>query len=85
MGKKKENILRINKKYDIEQYVTETDDENHENIINNEEEKNVYMNETARIIRQNILEYADNGGYPLAEYLDIFNVENYLKWLIDKC
>jgi hypothetical protein len=88
MGKKKENISRFNKKYEVEQYLNDSDNEddiNHENDINNEEQKKNYMNETAIIIRQNILDYVDNGGYSLAEYLDIVNVENYLKFLIDKC
>ena len=88
MGKKKENVSRFNKKYEVEQYLNDSnsdDDINNDDNINNEEQKNIYMNETAIIIRQNILDYVDNGGYSLAEYLDIVNVENYLKFLIDKC
>ena len=42
----------------------------------------LYMTETAMIIRNKILEYTDTHFYPLCEYLNFDNVENYIKWLL---
>ena len=44
--------------------------------------KDSYDRETAEIIRSQIIEYAQNGAYPLCEYLDIENTTNFTKWLI---
>jgi hypothetical protein len=40
------------------------------------------MAETSMIIRDKILEYTDTNFYPLCEYLNIDNVENYINWLL---
>ena len=46
------------------------------------EQSELYMNETAMIIRNKILVYTDTNFYPICEYLNINNVENYIKWLL---
>lgn len=49
-----------------------------------EEDPEQYIVDTTNLIKQNILEYVDNGGYPLCEYLDFNNLEKYVKWLLDQ-
>jgi len=41
-----------------------------------------YDRETAEIIRAQLIEYAQNGAYPLCEYLDIENTTSFTKWLL---
>lgn len=41
-----------------------------------------YDRETAEIIRTQLIEYSQNGAYPLCEYLDIENTTNFTKWLL---
>lgn len=49
-----------------------------------EEDPEQYIVDTTNLIKQNILEYVDNGGYPLCEYLDFYNLEKYVKWLLEQ-
>jgi hypothetical protein len=46
------------------------------------EDNEIYINETAILIRQKIFEYVNDGVHPLCEYLSVDNVENYVKWLL---
>lgn len=74
-------------KKDIESYLPFSDDieiNDEDDQEYKKEESELYINETATIIRQKILDYVDAGTYSLCEYLDIENVENYLLWLLDK-
>lgn len=41
-----------------------------------------YDRETAEIIRTQLIDYSQNGAYPLCEYLDIENTTNFTKWLL---
>jgi hypothetical protein len=94
MGKtSRHDAPRENKKSkkDIQTYLPfsdnfEINDENEEENENEyrKEEYKLYINETATILRQKILNYVDKGPYSLCEYLDIDNVENYLSWLLCK-
>lgn len=94
MGKtSRHDAPRENKKSkkDIQTYLPfsdnfEVNDENEEEneIEYRKEEYKLYINETATILREKILNYVDKGPYSLCEYLDIDNVENYLSWLLCK-
>jgi len=84
MGKTKsdEIIKRKFNKYEDEFVNDEFDDFCYENQESQKEDNEIYINETAILIRQKILEYVNDGVYPLCEYLSIDNVENYVKWLL---
>jgi hypothetical protein len=51
---------------------------------NNQENDDFYINETANIIQHKIFEYVRRGMHPLCEYLDIDNMENYVRWLLNE-
>ena len=80
--KSKKDIQTYLPFYDNFEIIDENDEEK-ENESKKEEYK-LYINETATIIRQKILNYVDKGPYSLCEYLDIDNIENYLSWLLSK-
>lgn len=44
-----------------------------------EEEK---IMDTAILLRTRLIDYAEHGAYPLCEFLDIENVENYVRWVL---
>ena len=46
------------------------------------EENEIYINETAILVRQKIFEYVNDRVHPLCEYLSVDNVENYVRWLL---
>ena len=87
MGK----TIRIEKKLKKESTLTDTqlfyieeNENDNENDDSPEEDPEQYIVDTTNLIKQNILEYVDNGGYPLCEYLDFYNLENYVKWLLEQ-
>ena len=85
MGKTKcdEIIKRKFNKYEDTLVNDEFDDICFENNQEFQKEDNeIYINETAILIRQKIFEYVNDGVHPLCEYLSIDNVENYVKWLL---
>ena len=89
MGKTNRPEVTIKRKIkESDQYIVL--DENFEDVdYENEQEyqkekQEIYMNETAMIIRQKILEYTNDGFHPLCEYLDYANVENYVNWILTK-
>ena len=89
MGKTiKEKTIIKNKMYS-EYYNFEEDvkeDMYCENDFDEKYEKeysDLYISETSMIIRNKILEYTNNNFYPLCEYLNFDNVENYIKWLLE--
>ena len=80
--------IRVEKKesklIDIQSlYIEENENENDSDDYA-EEDSEQYIVDTANLIKQNILEYVDNEGYPLCEYLDFYNVEKYVKWLLQQ-
>lgn len=87
MGKAKQKLMDARKAcFDN----METDNSSHV-VIKEEEcldeyddiEKNeMYLLDTSIMLRKRLIEYADEGSYPLCEYLDIDNVEIYLEWLL---
>ena len=84
MGK----TIRVEKKesklIDIQSlYIEENENENDSDDYA-EEDSEQYIVDTANLIKQNILDYVDNKGYPLCEYLDFYNVEKYVKWLLEQ-
>jgi len=85
MGKMKNDEI-IKGKFDRyeEQYVNyEFDEISSENYQESQkEEDELYINETAILIRQKIFEYVHDGIHPICEYLSIDNVENYVRWLL---
>jgi hypothetical protein len=54
------------------------------NLLFNQENDDFYINETANIIQHKIFEYVRRGMHPLCEYLDIDNMENYVRWLLNE-
>jgi len=84
MGKTKcdEIIKRKFNKYEDQFVNDEFDDICYENQEYQKEDNEIYINETAILIREKILEYVNDGVHPLCEYLSIDNVENYVKWLL---
>lgn len=69
----------INSSYD-----SDDDDNNIQSFQNDEEQqdKEKYIIDTAVILRKSLIEYAEQGAWPLCEFLDFTNVENYIKWLL---
>ena len=74
---KKESKLTDIQSFYIEENENDSDD-------SPEEDPEQYIVDTTNLIKQNILEYVDNGGYPLCEYLDFYNLEKYVKWLLEQ-
>jgi|694.fasta_scaffold110613_4 hypothetical protein len=74
---KKESTLTDIQLFYIEENENDSDD-------SPEDDPEQYIVDTTNLIKQNILEYVDNGGYPLCEYLDFYNLENYVKWLLEQ-
>ena len=71
--------------YDLEYINYEIEDSNENDSDDSpEEDPEQYIVDTTNLIKQNILEYVDNGGYPLCEYLDFYNLEKYVKWLLEQ-
>ena len=91
MGKtiKEKTIIKnklYSEHYNFEEYVKEDmycENENDFDEKYEKEECDLYISETAIIIRNKILEYTDNNFYPLCEYLNFDNIENYIKWLLE--
>ena len=88
MGKSVKEKPKIKDKFNSDHYSFEEEilkDEFYENDLDEKFKKeisNLYMAETSMIIRHKILEYTDTNFYPLCEYLNIDNVENYINWLL---
>lgn len=87
MGKTIKEKPMIKNKFNSDYYFEEDilNDVCSENELDEKYEKEyseLYMTETAMIIRNKILEYTDKNFYPLCEYLNFDNVENYIKWLL---
>jgi hypothetical protein len=85
MGK----TIRIEKKVKKELTLTDTqlfyiEENENDSDDSPEEDPEQYIVDTTNLIKQNILEYVDNGGYPLCEYLDFYNLEKYVKWLLEQ-
>jgi hypothetical protein len=88
MGKSVKEKPKIKDKFHSDHYSFEEEilkDEFYENDLDEKFKKeisNLYMAETSMIIRDKILQYTDTNFYPLCEYLNIDNVENYINWLL---
>jgi hypothetical protein len=86
MGK----TIRVDKKVkkestqttDIQSFYIEENDSDSNDYP--EEDPEQYIVDTANLIKQNILEYVHNEGYPLCEYLDFYTIEKYVKWLLEQ-
>ena len=88
MGKteKKVDIEKQKKSDNYDDYYSVNNDleQNINENIQKYEEDDLYINETANIIQQKIFEYVYIGMHPICEYLNIDNVENYVRWLLNK-
>jgi hypothetical protein len=69
----------------------EDEDENNYSDIYVEEKDEYYkqkeeedISEMSSQIRENIFYYVNENGYNLCEYLDIKNMEIFVKWLVSK-
>lgn len=51
-----------------EEYIEKVDDE--------------HILDTANLLRSKLIKYAEKNSYPLCEFLDIVNVENYVRWIL---
>ena len=83
MGKAKRKLMEARKAC----YEQEKVEEPKEEPVDPEYEKNqlmLYRSETALILRKRLIEFSERGGYPLCEYLDFTNTENYVTWLLDR-
>lgn len=49
------------------------------NQYNKADEK---VHKIALMIQQQLVEYTTSEAYPICEFLDIVNVENYVKWIL---
>ena len=83
MGKAKQQLLAAREScYETNQEIElDNDEENDKEYI--EEEKELYLLDTAFILRNHLMEYADICAIPLCEYLDFNNIENYVNWLLN--
>ena len=81
MGKNSKDISENQKQYF--EVSEETNDDN--DIITLEyksEEKNIYQLDTSILLRKRLIEYSQNSGSTLCEYLDINNVDNFVEWIL---
>jgi len=79
MGKAKRKLKeQRNEGYEPSQELIDYTEDNEEEY----EKQQEYMYETATIIRERLINYADKCNLPLCEFLDFLNVENYVKWLL---
>lgn len=84
MGKAKEKLIVARnvfyeqmdngKEMEVE---TEINDDKH--ILEQEEN---YIIDTTLLLRRRLLDYVDDEAWPLCEFLDFSNVENYIMWLL---
>ena len=74
MGKSKRQLEKERKKiYNEEIYIT-----SQENI----EEKQNDIKETTILIQKELLRFCNENSWPLCEYLDLQNIENFVEWLL---
>ena len=60
----------------------EPEEENAPDPGHDREQCNQQVRDVAAIIRLRCLQYAEEEAYPLCEFLDNSNVENYVNWLL---
>lgn len=68
----------------------EYDSSNEDSSYEDEIEDSEYLKElkeehilnTAILLQQRLIQYADDCAYPLCEFLDIKNIENYVQWIL---
>jgi len=47
-------------------------------------EAEMYDTDTACILQQRLIAYAEENNWPLCEFLDLENVENFIHWILAK-
>ena len=55
------------------------------NLYNQQNNQEVYDNKIhniALLIYANLIKYTQDEGYPLCEFLDLTNIENYIRWIM---
>lgn len=80
MVKAKRKLTDLNNFYETNQDTSLNeigDDSEYENEI-----KEQYFNDTVVLLRRRLIEYSEQGVWPLCELLDFANVENYVQWLL---
>jgi len=70
-------------KQDIVEYDDNGKDKNNINLSINEE-KNINISKCILEIYNEILFYSKNQQLPINEYLDLENVSNYIKWILER-
>jgi hypothetical protein len=80
MGKAKQQLIKA-----LDSIYYEENDTIQEKVY----DKYMYENDekhlidTTIILHKRLTEYAENGAWPLCEFLDFTNVENYIKWILN--
>ena len=83
MGKaRRELTLARNKLYETKK--NEPQQDTCDKIEYDKQLLELYHIETANIIRKQFLDLAEEGHYPICEFLDIHNVENFIHWILEK-
>jgi hypothetical protein len=82
MGKAITNLKKSIKECYEEEYEYEQEIEE-ETFVDLEEEYDEKLNNLSFKIKCALINYSQDSGYPLCEYLDIENVKNYIKWLLE--
>jgi hypothetical protein len=80
MGKAKRQLIQARKAF-YEDVESESSDDSwdieYEKHLEDQKIKNASI-----ILREKLIQYADEGSWPLCEYLDLDNVDNFVKWVI---
>ena len=79
MGKSKRKLINaLRECYEHK----DDDDDLMEEPMDLEYEKEECLIDTAFLIRNRLIRYTEEGAYPLCEFLDYDNVENFLRWVL---
>ena len=51
-------------------------------VISNHYNADEKVHQIAIMIQEQLVEYTTSAAYPICEFLDIINIENYIKWIL---
>lgn len=84
MVKSKTKLMKARKE---ECYNSSNEDSSPEDEIEKyeveKEIKEEHILNTSILLRERLIQYADDCAYPLCEFLDIENIENYVRWILN--
>lgn len=82
MGKAKRKLIAARKAYYDYVYDDCDLEEQQPDFETKRIETEMYNTDTAFILQQRLIEYAMENNWPLCEFLDLENVENFIQWML---